>query len=137
MIDPPLKFEKVSDDPTAETMLKSRLPLPRSVTAGIAALLLALAIGTGVDVARDFHRQSDERHAEAQKRQLALLGQVELGHAVQDFKDCLLRGDTSYCDDFDRHIQAADRTVALYGAEDAPQPDETRVLGTLRPALSA
>ena len=107
-------------------MAKSRLPLPRGVTAGIAALLLALAIGTGIDVARDFHRQSDERQAEAQKRQLALLGELELGHAVQDFKDCLLRGDTSYCDDFDRHIQAVDRTVSLYGAQGAPQPDETR-----------
>ena len=137
MINPPVKFEEFPDGPTAESTLKSRLLLPRGVTAGIAALLLALAIGTGIDLARDFHRQSDARQAEAQKRQLALLGQVELGHAVQDFKDCLLRGDTSYCDDFDRHIQAADRTVALYGAEDAPQPDETRVLGTLRPALSA
>ena len=137
MINPPVKFEKLSDGPTAESMLKSRLPLPRGVTAGIAALLLALATGTGIDVARDFHRQSDARQAEAQKRQLALLGELELGHAVQDFKDCLLRGDTSYCDDFDRHIQAAERAVSLYSAQGALQPDETRALGALQPAFAA
>jgi CHASE3 domain sensor protein len=137
MNSPPRKFEDFSDRPTVETMAKSRLPLPRGVTAGLASLLLALAIGTGIDVARDFHHHSDIRQAEAQKRQLALLGELELGHAVQDFKDCLLRGDASYCDDFDRHIQAADRTVSLYGAQGAEQPDETRVLGALRPALAA
>jgi hypothetical protein len=106
------------------------------VTAGIATLFLALAMGTGIDVARDFHRQSDVRQAESQKRQLALLGEVELGHAVQDFKDCLLRGDTSYCEDFDRHMQAVDRTVSLYGAQGAQQPHEKKVLGALRQALS-
>jgi hypothetical protein len=132
----PLKFEMFPDGPTAETMADSRLPLPRAAIAVIASLWLALAIGTGIDVARDFHRQSEATQAEAQKRQLVLLGELELGHAVQDFKDCLLRGDTTYCDDSDRHIQAADRTVALYGAQGA-QPDERRVLESLRPALSA
>jgi hypothetical protein len=137
MINPPLKFEMFPDGRPADTVAKSRLPLPRGVTAGIASILLALAIGTGIDVARDLHRQSDVRQAEAQKRQLALLGELELGHAVQAFKDCLLRGDNSYCDDFDRHIEAADRTVSLYDAQGAQQADEKRVLGGLRPALSA
>jgi hypothetical protein len=137
MTSPPLKIEELSDRPTAETMPGSRLPLPRGVIAGIALVLLALAVGAGIDVARDFHRQSDVRQAEARKRQLALLGELELGHAVQDFKDCLLRGDPSYCDDFDRHIEAAEHTVSLYGALGAQQPDEKRVLGALRPALSA
>ena len=98
-------------------MVESRLPLPRGVTAGIAALFLALAMSTGIDVTRDFHRQRDAGQVESQKRQLALLGEVELGHAVQDFKDCLLRGDTSYCEDFEPHIQAVDRSVSLYGAQ--------------------
>jgi hypothetical protein len=133
----PLIFEKISGRVTVATAARSRLLLPRGVAAGIASILLALAINTGVNVARDFHRQSDARQAEAQKRELALLGQLELGRAVQDFKDCLLRGDTSYCDDSDRHIQAADRSVYLYGAQGAPQPDERKVLGELRPALSA
>jgi len=137
MITPPLKFGMFPNRPTAETMLKSRLLLPRGVTAGVASLLLALAIATVIDIARDYHRQSDALQAQAEKRQLALLGELELGHAVQDFKDCLLRDDTAYCDDFNRHIQAVDRTVSLYGAQGAQQPDERRVLGALRPALTA
>jgi len=137
MTSSPLKFEKFSDGPTAQTTAKSRFPLPRGVTAGIACLLLALAIATGIDIARDYHRQSDALQAQAEKRQLALLGELELGHAVQDFKDCLLRDDTSYCDDFDRHIQAVDRTVSLYGTQGVQQPDERKVLGELRPALTA
>jgi signal transduction histidine kinase len=117
-------------------MTKSRLPLPRGVTAGIATLFLALAMDTGIDVARDFHRQSDVRQAESQKRQLAILGEVELGHALRDFKDCLLRGDSSYCEDSDRHIQAVERTVSLYGAQGAQQPHERKVVGALPQALS-
>jgi hypothetical protein len=137
MISSPGNFEKFSDRPSAKIMAKSRSPLPRGVTTGIASLLLVLAIATATDIARDYHRQSDALQAQAEKRQLALLGELELGHAVQDFKDCLLRDDTSYCDDFDRHIQAVDRTVSLYDAQGAPQPDERRVLGALRPALTA
>ena len=117
-------------------MVESRLPLPRGVTAGIAALFLALAMSTGIDVTRDFHRQRDAGQVESQKRQLALLGEVELGHAVQDFKDCLLRGDTSYCEDFEPHIQAVDRSVSLYGAQGTQQLHERQVLGALRQALS-
>ena len=115
---------------------KSRLLLPRGIAAGITMVLLALAIGTSIRVVRDFNRQNDVWQAEAQKRQLALLGGLELGRAVQDFKDCLLRDDTSYCDDFDRHIRAADHTVTLYGAQGAQQPDERRVLEALRTSLA-
>ena len=137
MIGSPQKIERFSDCGTAETTAKSWLPLPRGVTAGITSVLLALAIGTGIHVVRDFNRQSEAWQAEAQKRQLALLGELELGRAVQDFKDCLLRDDTSYCDDFDRHIRAAYHTVSLYGAQSSLQSDERRVLETLRPALDA
>jgi hypothetical protein len=118
-------------------MANSRLPLPRQVTAGIAVLFLALATATGIDIARDIHRQSAERLVESQKRQLALLGELELLHAVQDFKDCILRGDTSYCEHFDRQIQRVDRNVSLYGAQGALQPHEREVLAALRQALSA
>ena len=136
MISSPQGIER-SDCGTAETTAGFRLPLPRGVTAAITSALLALAIGTGIHVVRDFVRQSDVWQTEAQKRQLALLGELELGRAVQDFKDCLLRDDTSYCEDFDRHIQAADRTVSLYSAQSSQQPDERKVLESLRPALAA
>jgi signal transduction histidine kinase len=137
MTSSPQNIERFSECGTAETTAKSWLPLPRGVTAGITSVLLALAIGTGIHVVRDFNRQSEAWQAEAQKRQLALLGELELGRAVQDFKDCLLRDDASYCDDFDRHIRAAYHTVSLYGAQSSLQPDERRVLETLRPALDA
>jgi hypothetical protein len=136
MTSSPQKLEQSSDYGTAETTAKSRLSLPRGVATGVTSVLLALAIGTGIHVVRDFNRQSDLWQSEAQRRQLALLGELELGRAVQDFKDCLLRDDTSYCDDFDRHIQAADRTVSLYGAQSALQPEEHKVLESLRPALA-
>ena len=133
-----LKFAALFDRPTAKAATATTgLPLPRVVTGGIATLFLALAMGTAIDVARDFARQSDLRQIESQKRELALLGEVELGHAVQDFGDCLLRGDTSYCEDFVPHIQAVDRTVSLYGAQGAQRPDERKVFATLQQALSA
>src|SRR5882762_6465183 len=95
-------------------------------------------MSTAIDVVRDFNRQSDIRQAESSKRDLALLGEVELGHAVQDFRDCLLRGDSSYsyCEDFNPHIQAVDRTVSLYAAQGAQQPDERKVFEALRQALA-
>jgi hypothetical protein len=117
-------------------MAKFPLPLPRGVTASLAVLFLTLAIGTGIDVARDFHRQRDAGQVESQKRQLALLGEVELGHAVQDFKDCLLRGDISYCEDFESHIQAVDRTVSQYGAQASQRPHERQALQVLSQALT-
>jgi hypothetical protein len=118
-------------------MSQSRLPFTRKVVAGIAVLLIALAVGTAIDLARDFSRHSELRQAESQKRQLALLGEIELGHAVQDFKDCLLRDDTAYCEDFERHIQAVYQTLSLYRAQSPLQPDEVKVLAALQEALSA
>src|SRR5882762_2212585 len=93
-------------------------------------------MSTAIDVVRDFNRQSDIRQAESRKRDLALLGEVELGHAVQDFRDCLLRDDISYCEDPNPHIQAVDRTVSLYAAQGAQQPDERKVFEALRQALA-
>jgi hypothetical protein len=117
-------------------MTKSGFLLSRGATAGIAALFLALATATGIDVGQDLRRQSEARHAESQKRQLALLGELELGHAVQDFKDCLLRGDPSYCEDFYGHMEAVDRTVSLYGAQGTQGSDERKTLAALTRALS-
>jgi len=134
-----LKFGEFFERPTAQTATtKFRLRLPRGVAGGIATLFLALAMSTAIDVVRDFNRQSDIRQAESSKRDLALLGEVELGHAVQDFRDCLLRGDSSYsyCEDFNPHIQAVDRTVSLYAAQGAQQPDERKVFEALRQALA-
>ncbi len=104
-------------------------------TAAIAVTLLAIATISGIDLGRDLHRQSAARQIQVQKRQLALLGQLELGRAVQDFKDCLLRATTSYCDDFYGHIQAVDRDVSLYRAQSAERADEQAALAGLKQAL--
>ena len=106
-----------------------------STTAVIAVSLLAIAAISGVDLGRDLHRQSAARQVQFQKRQLALLGQLELGRAVQDFKDCLLRAASSYCDDFYNHIQAVDREVSLYRAQYAERADEQQALAGLKQAL--
>lgn len=113
-----------------------RSSLPRGAVAAIATLFLGLVISTGIGMARDYHRQSELRYSANQKRLLALVGEVELGNAVQDFKDCLLRSDASYCDDCERHIQVLERTVSLYDTQGTQRPDERKVLAALRQALS-
>jgi len=105
----------------------------RITATGIGALLLVLAIHGGVDVGRDLHRQGTARQVQ---RQFALLGQLELGRAVQDFKDCLLRAAPSYCDDFYDHIRALDRNVSLYRAQSAGNADERQALDGLKLALA-
>jgi signal transduction histidine kinase len=106
-----------------------------STTAAIAVCLLAIALIGGIDLGRDLHRQGAARQLQFQKRQLALLGQLELGRAVQDFKDCLLRAASPYCDDFYEHIQAVDRDASLYRAQSAEGADEQHALAGLKQAL--
>jgi signal transduction histidine kinase len=114
-----------------------RSSLPRGALAAIATLFLGLAISTGIGMARDYHRQSELRDSANHKRLLTLVGEVELGNAVQDFKDCLLRSDASYCDNCERHIQVLERTVSFYDTQGTLRPDERKVLAALRQALSA
>ena len=116
-------------------MTDAPFKLRPSTTAAIAVSLLAIAAISGIDVGRDLHRQSEARQVQFQKRQLALLGQLELGRAVQDFKDCLLRAASSFCDDFYDHIQAVDRDVSLYRAQLAERADEQQALAGLKQAL--
>jgi len=111
--------------------------LPRGAVAAIATLFLGLAINTGLGMARDYHRQSELRDSANQKRLLTLVGEVELGNAVQDFKDCLLRNDASFCDDCEQHIQVLERMVSFYDTQGTQGPDERKVLAALREALSA
>lgn len=113
-----------------------RSSLPRAASAALATLFLGLAISIAIGLARDYRRQSDLRESVNHKRLVTLLGEVELGNAVQDFKDCLLRGDATYCDDCEHHIQVLERTVTLYDTDGTQRPDERAVLAALRQALS-
>jgi len=119
-----------------ESAAMLRSSLPRRAAAAIATLFLGLAISTGIGMARDYHRQSELRDSSNQKRVLSLVGEVELGNAVQDFKDCVLRSDASYCDDCERHIQVLERTISLYDTQGTQRPDERRVRAALGQALS-
>lgn len=118
------------------SLTRYRSSLPRGASAAIATLFVGLAISTGIGVARDYHRQAEVRESANQKRLLTLVGEVELGNAVQDFKDCLLRSDASYCEDCERHVQVLERTVMFYDTQGTQQPGERKVLAALRQALS-
>jgi hypothetical protein len=117
-------------------MIASRWVVRQAVMAAIGIVFFALTTATGIDVGRRLLRPADASPIDSRKQQLALVGEVELGHAVQEFKDCILRSDPSYCNGFYEHIQAVDRAVSLYSAQDALGPDEKQTLGTLRQALS-
>lgn len=129
---PPL-FPRAAAQPS--TAGSRRVPR-KGITAVLAALFLTLMAVTTLDVVRDFQRSNAVRQAALQKRQFALQAEVELGRAVQDFKDCLLRNDPSYCDDFSRHLQAIDRTASLYDAQGTQFPAERKLLPALKRALS-
>ncbi len=110
--------------------------LSRGSAAALAILFIGLSLSTGIGMARDYHRQNELRNSASQKRVLMLVGEVELGNAVQDFKDCLLRSESSYCEDCDQHIQVLSRTVSLYEAQGTRRPDEQNAVVSLRKALS-
>jgi hypothetical protein len=110
--------------------------LPPGARAAVATLFLGLTLSIGVGLARDYQRQSELRESANHKRLATLVGEVELGNAVQDFKDCILRDDASYCEDCERHIQVLERTISFYDARGAQRPDERKVLAALRHALA-
>jgi hypothetical protein len=126
-----MRFRALMESPA---MLRSSLP--RGAVPAIATLFLGLAISTGIGMVRDYNRQSELRDSSNQKRLVTLVGEVELGNAVQNFKDCVLRGDASYCDDCERHIQVLERTISFYDKQGTHRPDELKVLAALRQALS-
>src|SRR5712675_3622595 len=55
---------------------------------------------------------------------------------ISGIASCVATALNSYCEDFNPHIQAVDRTVSLYAAQGAQQPDERKVFEALRQALA-
>jgi hypothetical protein len=94
-------------------------------------------MAVAVNIAQDMHRQSEARQADLQKKQLALAARLELGHAVQDFKDCLLRAESFDCEEFYVHIEAIDRTASAYATQGVQLAYESETLATLGRALIA
>jgi signal transduction histidine kinase len=98
-------------------------------------LLAGLAAGLAIDVARDFMYPDRAQPLRLEKRELALRGNLELERAVQDLKDCILRGDFAYSEDFVRHMEEVDRTAALYRARGALDQEEEGALRKLHETL--
>jgi hypothetical protein len=70
----------------------------------VGLLLAGLAGGLTIDVLRDFMHPARAQSRLFEKRELALRGNLELERAVQALKDCILRGEPEYSDDFSRHL---------------------------------
>ncbi len=114
-----------------------RWPLKHSATLALGVLLLTCAALAATDITRDLQKQNELRQSEFRKSELALRAELELGHAVQSFKDCLLRDDAGDCDGFYRHIQAIEQLASAYGAQGATLMDEGRNLTALRESLGS
>lgn len=76
-------------------------------------------------------RFDDVRSQHLARYRLASTGQIELGLAVQEFKNALLRGDPRYADGFRRHLAGIDAVVKDYRALGNLEPDETAALDSI------
>src|SRR5579871_3057315 len=112
-----------------------RPPYEQSTRAGVGAVFLAVGAMAGVGLLRDLHGQGERLQVTHHKADLLVQGELELGHAVQDFKDCLLREDAGYCDGFYRHIAAVEKNAAAYRAQEATTVDERMALAALEEDL--
>lgn len=68
----------------------------------------------------------------ADKRQVALMGGLELENAVHALKNAILRGAPAYRADFDRSMHEVERAADLYRAYGALSPEEAATLDLLR-----
>ncbi len=112
-----------------------RLPLNHSTALALGVLFLTCAALAATDITSDLQKQRQLRQIGSRKAELALRGELELGHAVQSFKDCLLRDDPDDCDGFYRRIHVVEQVASAYKAQSAPLADENRSLTALRESL--
>ena len=80
----------------------------------VGLLLAGLTTGLAIDVFRDFLHPARAQPLLLEKRELALRGDLELERAVQALKDCILRGEASYSEDFTKHMEEVDRAAFQY-----------------------
>jgi hypothetical protein len=105
----------------------------RCMAAGL--LLAGLAGGLTIDILRDFMYPERAQPRQLEKRELALRGDLELERAVQALKDCILRGEPAYSEDFSRHMEEVDRAAFQYRAWGSLDQEEEEALGKLSEAL--
>jgi hypothetical protein len=105
----------------------------RCMAAGL--LLAGLAGGLTIDVLRDFMYPQRAQPRLLEKRELALRGDLELERAVQALKDCILRGELVYSEDFSRHMEEVDRAALQYRAWGSLDQEEEEALEKLNEAM--
>src|SRR5882757_9451112 len=81
--------------------------------------LVGLAVGLAIDLLQDFVYPARTEPTQLKKRELALRGDLELERAVQALKDCILRGEPIYSEDFTRHMEEVDRVALRYRSSGA------------------
>jgi hypothetical protein len=113
-------------------MAVQRVKFQRFGSMAIGLLLTGLTAGLSIDVVRDFIHPARAQPAQTDKHQLALWGGLELERAVQALKDCILRGDSAYSAEFDRHMEEVERAAFLYGATEPLDWEERETLRKLQ-----
>ncbi len=96
---------------------------------------VGLAVGLAIDLLQDFVSPARTQPTQLQKRELALWGDLELERAVQALKDCILRGESIYSEDFTRHMGEVDRIALKYRSWGALDQKEGEALRKLEEAL--
>lgn len=102
---------------------------------GASVVLLAMLASWTADAVRKVQNSEQIARIRADKREIAMQGALELERAVQDFKDCILRGDTIYNADFYKHLQAVEAATASYQAAGPLNTDEKYLLQDLSDAV--
>jgi hypothetical protein len=113
-------------------MTAQKLKFRRFGSMAVGLLLAGLTAGLSIDLVRDSMHPAAPQLSQMDKRQLALLGGLELERAVQAFKDCILRGDSAYSAEFNRHMEEVERAVLLYRASGTLNSDEQETLSRLQ-----
>jgi signal transduction histidine kinase len=116
-------------------MIEQKLKLRHPGFALLGLFLAGLTVGLTVDLARDMVHPARARTAQLQKLEIALQGDLELERAVQALKDCILRGDAAYSEDFVRHLHRIDQAVLTYRSSGPLDPQEQEALTRLYEAL--
>ena len=101
----------------------------------VGLLLAGLTIGLTIDVLRDFMHPARAQPWLLERRELALRGNLELERAVQALKDCILRGEPAYSEEFSRHMEEVDRAAFQYRAWGPLGVEEEEALGKLSKAV--
>jgi hypothetical protein len=98
-------------------------------------VVVGLAVGLAIDLVQDYLHPARTRPTQVEKLEIALQGELELERSVQALKDCILRGDYAYSEDFVKHLDGIDRAVYMYRSHGVLGEEEQEALRQLYEAL--